>query len=233
MQNHESHSFKRLWKDKGYYILLGLCVVAVGVSGYFFVTGALKESNEAQEVLSIPATVEDPAEEPSQTPAKTDKPTQQLEKLPSEETVSKQPVQEAVKPAEPEVVLPVSGAVLQDHAMDRLVYHATTQDWRVHNGVDLAAEVGQPVKAARAGTVSAVYEDDFYGMTVVIDHGDYTAHYCNLALNPAVAAGDSVSAGMVIGMVGNTALLESASASHLHFSVYRDGEPVDPASFLY
>ncbi len=229
MQNHESHSFKRLWKDKGYYILLGLCVVAVGVSGYFFVTGALKESTEAQEVLSIPATVDEPVEKPAQTPAKTDKPAKPQE----QETVSEQPVEETVQPEEPQVVLPVSGDVLQDHAMDRLVYHATTQDWRVHNGVDLAAEVGQPVKAARAGTVSAVYEDDFYGMTVVIDHGEYTAHYCNLALNPAVAAGDSVSAGMVIGMVGNTALLESASASHLHFAVYQGGEPVDPAGFLY
>ena len=233
MQNHESHSFKRLWKDKGYYILLALCVVAVGVSGYFFVTGALKENREAQEVLSIPATVDEPADRPAQTPAKTEKPAQQIEQQPSEEVAARQPAEETVKPQEPTVVLPVSGEVLQDHAMDHLVYHATTQDWRVHNGVDLAAEIGQPVKAARAGTVSAVYEDDFYGMTVVITHGDYTAHYCNLAPEPTVAAGDPVSAGMVIGKVGNTALLESASAAHLHFEVFRGGEPVDPASFLY
>lgn len=233
MQNHESHSFKRLWKDKGYYILLGLCIVAVGVSGYFFVSGALKESKEAQETLSIPATVEEPEKKPAQTPEKTEKPTQQQAQQPSEEVVSQQPVQETVQPELPQVVLPVSGEVLQDHAMDHLVYHATTQDWRVHNGVDLAAEIGQPVRAARAGTVSAVYEDDFYGMTVVIDHGEYTAHYCNLAQNPAVAAGDEVSAGTVIGMVGSTALLESGTASHLHFAVYKDGEPVDPAGFLY
>ncbi len=233
MQNHDSHSFKRFWKDKGYYILLGLCVLAVCVSGYFFISGALKETNEAQEVLSIPTTVEEPAEKPAQTPAKTDTPAQQKEQQPAEETAAKQPAEETVTPAEPMVVLPVNGDVLQNHAMDRLVYHATTQDWRVHNGVDLAAEVGEPVKAARAGTVSAVYEDDFYGMTVVITHGDYTAHYCNLALNPMVAAGDPVAAGTVIGVVGNTALLESASASHLHFEVFRGGEPVDPASFLY
>lgn len=232
MQNHESHSFKRLWKDKGYYILLGLCVVAVGVSGYFFVTGALKESKEAQEVLSIPTTVDEPVEKPAQPPAKTELPAQQVQQ-PAEEAAAKQPAAETAKPQEPMVVLPVSGEVLQDHAMDHLVYHTTTQDWRVHNGVDLAAEIGQPVKAARAGTVSAVYEDDFYGMTVAITHGDYTAHYCNLAPNPNVAAGDSVSAGTVIGMVGSTALLESGSAGHLHFEVFRGNEPVDPASFLY
>ena len=228
MQNHESHSFKRFWKNNGYYILLGLCLVAVGVSGYFFVSGALQESKEAQEVLSIPATVEEPDEKP----VKTEKPAQQMQQ-PAEETVSEQPAEEAVKPSEPTVVLPVSGSVLQEHAMDHLIYHTTTQDWRVHNGVDLAAEEGQPVKAARAGTVSAVYEDDFYGMTVVIAHGDYTAHYCNLAPNPTVSAGDPVSAGTVIGTVGSTALLESASASHLHFEVFRNGQPVDPAGFLY
>lgn len=233
MQNHETHSFKAFWKDRGYYILLGLCVVAVGISGYFFVTGALKESEEAQEVLSIPATVDEPSGNAAQTPVKTETPTQQTEPLPAEETVQEQPAAESVKPVEVQVVLPVSGEVLQNHAMDHLVYHATTQDWRVHNGVDLAAEIGQPVKAARAGTVSAVYEDDFYGTTVVIAHGDYTAHYCNLAADPAVSAGDTVAAGTVIGTVGSTALLETASASHLHFAVFHKEEPVDPASFLY
>ena len=184
-------------------------------------------------MLSIPATVEEPVEKPAQMPVKTEKPTQQTEEQPAEEVADEQPVEETAKPAAPMVVLPVSGDVLQNHAMDHLVYHATTQDWRVHNGVDLAAEIGQPVKAARAGTVSAVYEDDFYGVTVVIDHGEYTAHYCNLAMSPTVAAGDPVSAGTVIGAVGDTALLESADASHLHFAVFRGGEPVDPAGFLY
>ena len=107
MQNHESHSFKRFWKNNGYYILLGLCLVAVGVSGYFFVTGALKESKEAQEVLSIPTTVDEPVEKPAKTPAKTELPAQQTEQQPSEEAAARQPVEETTKPQEPTVVLPV------------------------------------------------------------------------------------------------------------------------------
>ena len=223
------NSMKQFWKDNGYYILLGLCVVAVGVSGYFFVTGALRETEQMQEVLSIPATVEEadrqPAEKKAEAPAQTT--------TPAEDTVSGQEA-ESVMAQTPMVVLPVNGAVLRDHAMDRLVYDETTRDWRVHNGVDLAAEPGQDVKAARDGTVLAVYEDDYYGMTVVLEHdGGYTSRYCNLAEIVQVSVGDTVSAGQTIGMVGSTAMIESASESHLHFEVSCNGEPVDPASFLY
>ena len=49
---------------------------------------------------------------------------------------------------------------------------------------------------------------------------------------PTVKAGDSVKAGDVIGAVGDTAILESADKPHLHFQVFKDGTPVDPADFL-
>ena len=227
MQN-KPNSRKQFWKDNGYYILLGLCVAAVGVSGYFFVTGALQEKEQTQEVLSIPATVEEPEKQESQTQS----PAEQT--APTHDTVIEQNPVESVMAQTPEVVLPVSGEVLQDHAMDRLVYQPTTKDWRVHNGVDLAAEPGQEVKAARAGTVASIYADDYYGTTVVLQHDDgYTSRYCNLMENVQVAVGDTVAAGQPIGMVGATALIESASESHLHFEVYQGSEPVDPASFLY
>ena len=128
---------------------------------------------------------------------------------------------------------PVSGQVIGDYAMESLTYNATTQDWRVHNGVDLAAAEGENVLAARSGTVTAVYEDESYGYTVVIQHDDgYTTHSCNLAESVAVSAGQTVAAGDVIGTVGRTAILEVGAEPHLHFAVYCDGVPVDPAAFL-
>lgn len=223
-----SNSMKQFWKDNGYYILLGLCVAAVGVSGYFFVSGALRETEQTQQVLSIPATVEEiPKNQSSGSAAET----QRTESSSSAQTEAAQtPVMEQT----PEVVLPVSGAVLQEYAMDRLVYHDTTRDWRVHGGVDLAAEPGQNVKAAQAGTVEAIYDDDYYGTTVVIRHENgYVSRYCNLAEATLVSTGDTVTAGQVIGTVGATALIESAAESHLHFEVLQNGEPVDPAGFLY
>lgn len=228
MQNNESNSkFLHFWKSKGYYMLLGLCLVAVGVSGYLFVTGAMEEQQSVEESLSSPLTVELPEEDAAQ----------ETEPAQSEDTQTASTEAEVTAPAEPlleETVMPVSGTVIQDYAMDHLTYNATTQDWRVHNGVDLAAPLGQEVKVARGGTVSAVYEDEYLGNTVVVQHADgYTSHYCNLAVPASVAAGDQVEAGQVLGTVGSTALLETAAEPHLHFEVYRDGEPVDPAGFLY
>lgn len=227
MMQKKPNSMKQFWKDNGYYILLGLCIAAVGVSGYFFVSGALGEREQTQQVLSVPATVE----KIPQTDAAQSGKTGETEA----EAASVEEIDEAAVMAQsPEVVLPVSGAVVQNYAMDRLIYHDTTRDWRVHSGVDLAAEPGQNVKAARAGTVEAVYEDGYYGTTVVLRHeNDYTSRYCNLAEAVPVAAGDTVAAGQTIGTVGATALIESAEESHLHFEVCFQGEPIDPAGFLY
>lgn len=235
MQNNESNNkFVRFLKTKGYYMLLILCLVAVGVSGYIFVSGALQEQQAVEESLSKPVTAEEPTGKTGtaqeQTGDKTtDETTEQTQTASAEAEVT-EPVQGVLE----ETVMPVSGTVVQDYAMDHLTYNATTQDWRVHNGVDLSAPLGQAVKAARAGTVSAVYEDEYLGTTVVVQHdGGYTTHYCNLAAEVSVAAGDAVEAGQTLGTIGGTALIEVAEEAHLHFEVYCDGEPVDPAGFLY
>ena len=128
---------------------------------------------------------------------------------------------------------PVEGEIVVVYAMDSLGYNPTTRDWRTHNGVDIAAEEGSKVCAAAEGTVYTVYEDDTMGMTVVIRHQDgYITKYASLASEVMVKAGDAVAMGQQIGYVGNTALLESAIGDHLHFSVTRNDEPVDPAEFL-
>ncbi len=227
MEKNNPKRFSQLWKEKGYYILLSLCLIAVGVSGYLFLSGAAEETEELQPVLSIPVEVEKPVKE-QPAPEDTDSPGEETQTPAETSTKTEEQTQYA------HAVMPVSGTVLQDYAMDHLTYHETTRDWRVHAGVDLAAEPGTPVKAAKAGTVSAVFEDSSYGTTVVIDHeGGYTTHYCNLDPTAAVAVGDVVEAGTEVGTVGNTALLESGQLSHLHFAVYCDGQPTDPAGFLY
>ena len=130
-------------------------------------------------------------------------------------------------------VWPVSGERIAPYSMQELSFNATTQDWRTHDGVDLAALAGESVRAACSGTVTAVYDDEFLGTTVVISHPEgYETCYSNLAAMPAVSAGMRVTAGDTIGSVGASALLESASSSHLHFAVRQDGKSVDPARFI-
>lgn len=232
--NHQPGGFRKILKERGYYILLALCVLAVGISGYVFISSAVRQNQAAQETLSVPVTAQDPEKETK--PSESKKPTtaDQTTKEPSAPTAAQEEeAEEPVSVMTDPTVAPVSGQVIGDYAMESLSYNATTQDWRVHNGVDLAAAEGENVLAARGGTVTAVYEDESYGYTVVIQHEDgYTTHYCNLAETVAVSAGQTVAAGDVIGTVGRTAILEVGAEPHLHFAVYCDGVSVDPATFL-
>jgi murein DD-endopeptidase MepM/ murein hydrolase activator NlpD len=91
-----------------------------------------------------------------------------------------------------------------------------------HEGVDLSPTmgIGEPVHAAGAGTVAyAGWNNYGYGYVVVIGHGAYFSLYGHLNTY-SVRCGQSVSAGQVIGAVGNTG---NSSGPHLHFEV-RDAD---------
>ena len=129
--------------------------------------------------------------------------------------------------------MPVDGETVMEYAMDCLSYNPTTRDWRVHNGIDIAAPEGAPVYAAADGTVYTVFEDETMGTTVVLRHAEgYTTRYSSLAKEVSVAPGQIVLSGDQIGIVGKTAMLETAIGDHVHFSVTCNGESVDPAEFL-
>lgn len=208
---------------KGYYIALALCAVAIGISGYFFFRNA--QDDPAAQLRNEPsAAVSATDSRPSAAtkPLVTDPATQPT--APATEPAQKQTMKTAA---------PVKGEVVAEYAMDCLSYNQTTRDWRVHNGVDYAAEAGTAVSAAADGEVYSVYEDDTMGMTVVLRHdGGYTTCYSSLAENVAVKAGDKVKLGQTIGYVGSTALLESAVGDHVCFRVLKNDESVDPADFL-
>ena len=210
---------------KGYYIALILCAVAIGISGYLYY------ANLNQEETNQPAQQDVTAGATNTSPHK-DLPV--IATGPDEVTaVTAEPTEPAKTPKPLKTASPVEGQVIAVYAMDELSYNATTRDWRVHNGMDIAAEEGSVVCAAAEGEVYTVYEDETLGTTVVIRHADgYVTSYSSLAQEVAVKPGDSVSMGQKIGTVGTTALLESAVGCHVHFAVTRNDKPVDPAEFL-
>ena len=215
---------------KGYYIALILCATAIGISGYMYYRNANNTQTQLQEAVSEDVAVTQHQEDlpvvviqPQPVPGKDD----------DKSTVT----EPSAQPTQPKAALktgaPVAGQTVSVYAMDCLSYNETTRDWRVHNGVDIAAEEGAEVCAAADGIVYTTYKDDSMGMTVVIRHdGGYTTQYSSLAEELLVSAGDSVKLGQAIGCVGSTALIETAIGPHVHFSVtYRD-EQMDPAEFL-
>ena len=245
MENQEhpkQNAVGKFFQEKGYYIVLLLCVAAVGISGYLFITGAVSEKNSLkEETLSVATSAAVPTETSVATPATTPKTASRPTPAKKEASLAPKAVEaapivtdEAVHEVADNIrIWPVSGQSLADYSMDALAYNETMRDWRTHDGVDLAAQSGAPVLAACGGTVSAVYDDEYLGTTVVISHADgYTTQYSNLAAMPTVSAGSIVQAGDTIGSVGATAALESGLDAHLHFAVYRNGESVSPESFV-
>ena len=130
-------------------------------------------------------------------------------------------------------ISPVEGDPIFGYSMEALSYNQTTRDWRVHNGIDLAAENNAPVMAAADGEIYTVFEDNTMGHTVVIRHNDgYTTCYSSLSDSVAVKPGDKVTMGDTIGYAADSAIVESALGSHVHFSVTHYDEPMDPNEFL-
>ena len=212
---------------QGYYIALILCAAAIGITGYVYYRNANQAEPVSLEetVAEVPAVIEDGVDVPAiatQPAPKTTKP------APTEEATTAPTERKPLK-----TMSPVSGESIFGYSMEALSYNQTTRDWRVHNGVDLAAENGAEVKAAADGEVYTVFEDDSMGTTVVIRHADgYTTKYASLAENVSVKPGDTVTMGQVIGYASDSAIVESTLGAHVHFGVTCNDVPVDPAEFL-
>ena len=131
MQTNENHPNRKrirsFFREKGYYIVLALCVCAVGVSGWLFVSGAIAEKKALrQETMSIATSAEEPAKNPSaeQKPAPT---AAAEEETAPAAAMTDESVREAAKNVR---VWPVSGSTQAAYSVDALQYNATTQDWR-------------------------------------------------------------------------------------------------------
>ena len=101
----------------------------------------------------------------------------------------------------------------------------------LHDGLDLAAPAGTPLRASAGGTVvTAGWCNCGLGYYVEIDHGDGVhTLYGHMASQPFVAAGQTVNQGDVIGPLGSTGI---STGPHVHFMVTVNGEPQNPESYL-
>jgi murein DD-endopeptidase MepM/ murein hydrolase activator NlpD len=109
---------------------------------------------------------------------------------------------------------PVTGFISQEYSQN------------IHNGIDIVAPEGTPIVSAGAGTVLFSGWTVDGGHTIVIGHqaGYYTYYKHNL--RNIVEENQMVEQGEVIGYLGNSGL--KSFGPHLHFEIWKDGQPVDP-----
>lgn len=227
----------------GLYIALFLGVTALAVAGYWTL---LPKNTTDKDAENVSAQAEVPVQEPVEMPEADFDEDDLLPPEPKEDLAAMNeaagaedsiPAMESTTDVTPEaprlVVAPLVGEEVAAFSVDELKYNETLGDWRTHDGVDIAAEVGTQVLAACSGTVTQVIDDDLMGTSVTIAHDDgYETIYSNLQSVPTVSEGQQVSAGEVIGSVGCTSIAEFAVPAHLHFGVTKDGVPCDPQEFL-
>lgn len=98
-----------------------------------------------------------------------------------------------------------------------------------HSGIDIDGDAGDPVWAAKAGTVVAAGYKGSYGNQVIIDHGDgVQTRYAHMQ-SVTVSVGDEVAIGEQVGVEGSTG---NSTGSHLHFEVIINGNHTDPLPYI-
>ena len=98
-----------------------------------------------------------------------------------------------------------------------------------HRGTDIPAPQGTPILAVHSGTVLVSGWNDSYGNQVLLDNGaGLSTRYAHMTAT-AVTAGETVTAGQVIGYVGSTG---DSTGNHLHFEMMQGGIRVNPLDMM-
>ncbi len=152
------------------------------------------------------------------------------EVLENSEIVEDNIVQVSTKPAkEIKFIKPVDGKVGLDFSNDKVVYLKTLDEWGIHCGVDFLAEVGTKVKASSDGIVQKIYEDNEFGVSIVIEHeSGLITKYSGVEGNTMVQVGDKVKQGDIIAQIAKPIGIEREEGSHLHFEVLENEVNIKP-----
>ncbi len=161
-----------------------------------------------------------------------------IEKQVMEERITQQPVNQIVSKGP--VVKPYTVAYASSRGSGSVSglrwpfggYISSSYGYRsggFHTGMDIAGRTGSPFVAAASGTVVQAGWGGGYGYMILLDHGNGVKTRYGHASKLLVSAGQRVSAGQTIGLVGSTG---NATGSHLHFEVIINGSTVNPRNYL-
>lgn len=127
---------------------------------------------------------------------------------------------------------PVDGDVILNYSMDKSIYFSTLNQYKYHPAIVISAPVGSEVQCAAKGKVSKITVDEETGTTLYMELGDgYEAVYGQLK-EISVQEGDTVEKGALLGYVSEPTKYYTLEGSNLYFQLTKDGEPVNPMSFI-
>ena len=133
----------------------------------------------------------------------------------------------------PSYVVPLKDAtVIKDYSAKELQYNESLKQWEIHKAIDFLAGSSLEVLAFTDGTVSKVYSNYLEGTVIEIAHANGLVSVYKSLESANVKVGDKVSAGQVIGMLGNTMAQEQNEGNHLHFELLKNGTKINPNDYL-
>lgn len=224
---------------KGVYIAAAACILAVGGVGAATYNSAVNKINDGIS-NTAPRITETRREGTYADEKKTDVPktdTPLPESKPDESINEPASEPDSSTTEQPLItqpnIMPVNGEIIEPFSFGELVKSTTLDVWKTHDGIDIKADNGTPVKAMNRGEVIKIWDDPLWGNCVSIDHGKgIVSYYYNLSASMTVEEGDQVDSGQIIGSVGDTAQIEAAEPSHLHFAIKQNGEWIDPVGYI-
>ena len=247
---------KEFMKDKGFYLVLALCIVGASTAAWITANNTLESiENQNQELTSQISSKEDiqweenPVPENSSSVVEVGETLKDVEKsssssisqpVPSSSSSSTENLkkdydssQTAQKLEQSPYTLPMEFlAVIHPFSDGQPVKNKTLNVWRAHNSVDFKGEMGCKIMAVSDGVVTAMGTDPLWGNYLEITHPDgYVSSYHGTKAESSLKKGDNVTGGQKIGELSDIPA-EAYIGPHLHFTLKKDNDSVDPGKLL-
>lgn len=223
-------------KKEGFYVILFVCLCVVATVAAVTAKNSLKLKNTPISQNKVAeqkngSNTTNVAQEPS---VEYENALQVKKNNRANISVPKNGATDVVATADTSFVKPVNGTIARQFSAEP-VYWDSTNSYRPNYGIDIKADIGEPVVAVLDGKVEKITSTTENGVEIVIDHQNgIKTVYSNLDAKVKVTQGQTVKKGATIGAVGNTTLNSAYEkyGDHLHFEVQKSKQSVDPLKYV-
>ncbi len=235
MKYEENQKSEKFIGSMGFYAIIALSLIAIGVIAWFAVTKN-SENKKPMDDSSLPSESYNSSNESYNDISDTspDNNTSEIVENPVSDVPYNENDGNASVSSEPQNIdftLPTDGKIIKGFSDTVLQKSATYGDMRLHLGIDIECKEGANIKSVGSGTILSVEDTTDYGKCISIDYGNgITVKYCGMS-TANYASGDKVRTGDILGVIG-TVPCECADGFHLHLESYKDGVCVSPLSLL-